>query len=207
MKKEDLAPSKILQNVAKSSSKDKISLFEIKYALQQKGFGILMLIFALPLSIPIPVPPGLTTIFSLPLIVFSLQMMFGANSPWMPKWLGNRSIARKNLAMIIEKTAPVLQRVEKWMKPRLSFISCSLKGERFLGLFCLLCSLSIAIPLPLTNFIPAGGIVLISLGLMSKDGLVVCLGILVGSIGLFLTFLILFFGHKIIVDVISNIFR
>ncbi|GFZ81266.1 ABC transporter permease [Rickettsiales bacterium] len=206
MQDKDRAPSEILQDVAKTGNNDKISLFEIKLALQQRGFGILMLIFALPLSIPIPVPPGFTTVFALPLIVFSIQMIYGADSPWMPKWLGNRSIARKNLAVIIEKTAPILQKVERWMQPRLFFIS-STKGERFFGLVCLLCSLSIAIPLPLTNFIPAGGIALMSLGLMSKDGVVVCLGILVGAIGLLITFLVIFLGPKIIMDISANIFR
>ncbi len=43
---------------------------DIKIALQERGFGILIIIFSLSLSIPLLVPPGYTTILS---IQFSLN--------------------------------------------------------------------------------------------------------------------------------------
>ncbi len=108
--------SDILKEIADTSN-DKVTLFDIKTALHERGFSILIIIFSLPLSIPIPVPPGYTTILSIPLILFSLQLLFGFDSPWMPNWLERKSFQRSTLALVVEKTYPVLKKIEKLMKP------------------------------------------------------------------------------------------
>lgn len=67
-KSEKLAENKklasdILKEVAdtNNANSDKVTLFDIKTALHERGFGILIIIFSLPLSVPIPVPPGYTS--------------------------------------------------------------------------------------------------------------------------------------------------
>jgi len=192
--------SDILKEVV-NSDVDKVTLFEIKTALHERGFAILIMLFALPLSF-IPVPPGFTVILSIPLILFSLQLLLGFNSPWMPKWLEKKSFQRSTLAIVVEKTSPALKKIEKFMRPRMSFIFYG-PGEKILVLIMLLCAISIAIPLPLTNFIPAIGTTLISLGIMSKDGLLSMLGILTSLCGLLLTFIIMVKGPKLIIGAFS----
>ncbi|MDM8335597.1 exopolysaccharide biosynthesis protein [Wolbachia pipientis] len=196
--------SDILKEVAdtNNTNSDKVTLFDIKTALQERGFGILIIIFSLPLSVPIPVPPGYTTILSIPLILFSLQLLFGFDSPWMPHWLEKKSFQRSTLALAVEKTSPALKKIEKFMKPRMSFIFCG-PGENILAFIMLLCALSIAIPLPLTNFIPAIGTTLISLGVMSKDGLLSILGVLVSLCGLLLTLIVMVKGPQLIIEAFS----
>ncbi|MDG7052730.1 MAG: exopolysaccharide biosynthesis protein [Wolbachia endosymbiont of Alcedoecus sp.] len=196
--------SDILKEVAdtNNANSDKITLFDIKTALHERGFGILMIIFSLPLSVPIPVPPGYTTILSIPLILFSLQLLLGFDSPWMPHWLERKSFQRSTLALVVEKTSPALRKIEKFMKPRMSFIFCG-PGEKILAFIMLLCALSIAIPLPLTNFIPAIGTTLISLGIMSKDGLLSILGVLVSLCGLLLTLVVVVKGPQLILGAFS----
>ncbi|MCM1001148.1 MAG: exopolysaccharide biosynthesis protein [Wolbachia endosymbiont of Melophagus ovinus] len=196
--------SDILKEVAdtNNANSDKVTLFDIKTALHERGFGILMIIFSLPLSVPIPVPPGYTTILSIPLILFSLQLLLGFDSPWMPHWLERKSFQRSTLALVVEKTSPALRKIEKFMKPRMSFIFCG-PGEKILAFIMLLCALSIAIPLPLTNFIPAIGTTLISLGIMSKDGLLSILGVLVSLCGLLLTLVVVVKGPQLILGAFS----
>lgn len=196
--------SDILKEVAdtNNANSDKVTLFDIKTALHERGFGILIIIFSLPLSVPIPVPPGYTTILSMPLILFSLQLLFGFDSPWMPHWLERKSFQRSTLALVVEKTSPALRKIEKFMKPRMSFIFCG-PGEKILAFIMLLCALSIAIPLPLTNFIPAIGTTLISLGIMSKDGLLSILGVLVSLCGLLLTLVVIVKGPQLILGAFS----
>ncbi|MGL9732702.1 MAG: exopolysaccharide biosynthesis protein [Wolbachia sp.] len=196
--------SDILKEVAETNNynSDKVTLFDIKIALHERGFGILIIIFSLPLSVPIPVPPGYTTIFSMPLILFSLQLLLGFDSPWMPHWLERKSFQRSTLALVVEKTSPALRKIEKFMKPRMSFIFCG-PGERILAFIMLLCALSIAIPLPLTNFIPAIGTTLISLGIMSKDGLLSILGVLMSLCGLLLTIVVIIKGPNLMLGAFS----
>ncbi|MDR2832042.1 MAG: exopolysaccharide biosynthesis protein [Rickettsiales bacterium] len=196
--------SDILKEVAdtKDANSDKVTLFDIKTALHERGFGILIIIFSLPLSVPIPVLPGYTTILSIPLILFSLQLLFGFNSPWMPHWLERKSFQRSTLALVVEKTSPALKKIEKFMKPRMSFIFYG-PGEKILAFVMLLCALSIALPLPLTNFIPAIGTTLISLGIMSKDGFLSILGVLISLCGLLLTLVVIVKGPQLIIGVFS----
>ena len=200
--KDNKLASDILKEVANADDADRVTLFEIKAALHERGFGILMIIFSLPLSVPIPVPPGYTTILSIPLILFSLQLLFGFDTPWMPKWLERRSFQRSTLALVVEKTSPALKKIERFMKPRMHFIFYG-PGEKILACIMLLSAISIAIPLPLTNFIPAIGTTFISLGLMSKDGLLSLLGVLVSLCGLLLTLVIIIEGPKLILGMFS----
>lgn len=195
--RDNIPASEALHGMVRKNSADKISLYEVKSALHERGFGLIMLIFSLPLCLPLPLPPGATALPSIPLLLFSLQMVVGRDSPWVPMWLGKKTIKRQTLAMIIEKGAPYLQKVERFLRPRFSFTS-SLGGERLVGLFCLIFSASIAVPLPLTNFIPAIGIAIMSLGLLSKDGITIIAGMFVGSCGVTLTASILIFGKSVI---------
>ncbi|WP_333023618.1 exopolysaccharide biosynthesis protein [Wolbachia endosymbiont of Pentidionis agamae] len=199
MQKNNKPASSLLEEVANIKSSDRVTLFEIKAALHERGFGILIIIFSLPLSVPLPVPPGYTTILSIPLLLFSLQILLGFDSPWMPRWLEQKSFQRSTLALIIEKTSPILKKVEKFMRPRMVFIFCRL-GEKILAFIMLLSAFSIAIPLPLTNFIPAIGITFIALSIMSRDGVFSMLGILISLFGLFITAVILIVGPKLVLE-------
>ncbi len=202
MKKEQRSASDVLEGVVRDNLADYISLREIKISLHERGFGLLMIIFALPLSIPLPLPPGATFIPALPLVWFSIQMLQGVDSPWLPNWIAKKKIKRETVALIIEKGAPYLKKIEKLLRARFPFAS-SRKGERLVGLFCLIFSISILIPLPFTNLIPAVGIVLMSLGLLSKDGIVIALGMILGSIGIAITGLIILLGKEAVMGVMG----
>lgn len=182
--------SEILQGVVKNSVSDLISFQEVKDSLHQKGFSLLMLFFSLPLSIPFPVPPGFTMLPAIPLLVFSAQVIFGSDSPWMPSWLGSKKIKRKTLALMIEKANPYIKKIEAFMKPRFYFFS-SKTGKKISAVFTLIFSLSIANPIPFSNMVPAIGIVLISFGLLCRDGLLIFLGILVGILGVAFSFAVI----------------
>ncbi|AZU37085.1 exopolysaccharide biosynthesis protein exod [Wolbachia endosymbiont of Bemisia tabaci] len=196
--------SDILKEVADTNNNDsdKVTLFDIKTALHERGFGILIIIFSLPLSVPIPVPPGYTTILSIPLILFALQLLFGFDSPWMPNWLERKSFQRSTLALVVEKTSPILKKIEKFMKPRMSFIFLG-PGEKILAFMMLLCAIIIALPLPFTHFLPAIGITLISLGIMGKDGFLSTLGVLFSFCALLVTLIVIVKGPKLIAGTLS----
>jgi len=205
MNKKHRAASDVLEGVLRGNNADYISFQELNYALHERGFGLLMLFFSLPLAIPFPAPPGFTLIPSIPLLLFSIQMLRGMEAPWLPAWVGNKKIKRKTVALIVEKTAPYLKKMERLMRPRLSFAS-SKGGEKIVGLFALIFSLSIMIPLPLTNLIPAIGILLMSLGLLSRDGVPIILGMAVGTFGVTLTILIIILGKKAAIGIIHGMF-
>jgi hypothetical protein len=198
--------SDLLEGVVRDHKADNITIGELKRALHERGFGFLLMIFALPLCLPIPVPPGYTTIFSIPLLFFSIQMILGMDSPWLPKWISRREMKRTTLAVMVKKGAPWLRKLEKLLRPRWAFASTQ-TGEKVIGVFCLIFSLSIALPLPLTNFPPAVGIVVLSLGLMAKDGFYIIIGHLIGLLGVTITALVILLGTQATVSLMDTIFK
>lgn len=191
MEKKERSTSETLALVVVENKNHTMSVGDIKNSMHERGFGILLAIAALPLCLPIPVPPGYTTFFSIPLFIFSIQMIFGMRAPWLPVWITKKQIKRTTLEKLIEKANPWLRKIEKHLKPRLTYISVR-AWERIIGIFSFVFALSISLPLPLTNFPPGWGILIMSLGLLSKDGLTILVGMIIGTIGVGITMVILF---------------
>lgn len=182
--------SEFLAVVVIEQKNELITVGEIKNALHERGFGILMAIAAIPICLPIPAPPGYTTLFSLPLFIFSLQMIFGMRAPWLPAWLERKSIQKSTLEKILTKAQPWLKKIETYMQPRMTYISVS-TWERFIGVFAFVFAVSIALPIPLTNFLPGWGILIMSLGLLNRDGLTILVGMLIGTVGIGIAMIVL----------------
>ncbi len=182
--------SDFLAVVVVENKNEAMTVGEIKNALHERGFGILMAIAAFPICIPLPVPPGYTTIFSIPLFIFSVQMVLGMQAPWLPAWIEKRYIKRSVLAKIITKANPWLKKIENRMQPRMTYISVH-TWERIIGIFSFVFALAVALPIPLVNFPPGLGILVMSLGLLNRDGVTILIGMIIGTIGIGITMIIL----------------
>lgn len=174
--------SETVAKFAKKTKDGNTSIAEILSEFHENSFAIIMIFFSLPIAIPLPYPPGFTTLFGIPLILLSLQMILGFESVKFPQALAQKQINNSTLIMMSEKFTPILVTLEKYLKKRYEFAS-SVLAERIVGIVSLICAISIAIPLPLTNSIPAWGITIMSLGLLRRDGLVLGAGFLVSVIG------------------------
>jgi len=203
--KTNVATSDFLSKVVKANRSDLVTIDELKISLHERGFGILLMLFTLPVSVPIPYIPGITTLFAIPIIFLSVQMVLGFEFPWLPKWLTKISIKRKILRYAILKSSPILKKVEKLLKPRLSLITSG-HGHQIIGFFATIFAVCIALPLPFTNFIPALGIIAMSLGLLSRDGFIILIGIVIGVIGTIFTLAIIILGKKIVIGILNKFF-
>jgi hypothetical protein len=199
-KRQERTASEVLEEAARTyQSRDKddtVTINELMHVMHERGFGLLLIIFVLPNCIPIPAP-GLVSLTALPLLFIAWQLFIGEEYPWLPKFIGKRTIRRSLLATIVAKATPVMRKVEKLMRPRLSFASSD-AGERLIGACCLVYTVCIAIPLPWTNFIPGWGILFMALGLLARDGIIIMLGMLTGLAGTLLTAAILIFGKVVL---------
>lgn len=190
MENNERPTSEYLVLVVAEHKNETMTVGELKRSLHERGFGILMAIATLPLCLPVPVPPGYTTFFSIPLFIFSIQMILGMNAPWLPAWLEKKEIKKVSLEKLIEKASPWLRKIEIHLRPRMTNISVQ-TWEKIIGTFSFVFALSIALPIPMTNFPPGWGILIMSLGLLSKDGLTIIIGITVGIIGVGITMVVL----------------
>ncbi len=181
MTQNKIITTQAIEDVVNKSSADRIQVRDLVDAMQAIGFGLAMMIFAF--GIIIPLPPPFPSIIAMPLIIFSLQMIAGYTAPKLPKRFEKISVKRSVVAMLVQKSAPYIRKVEHILRPRLAFVTKP-RAERVIGVFTLIFSSFIVLPMPLSNFIPGLGILIISFGLLGKDGLVVICGIIVGLMGI-----------------------
>jgi hypothetical protein len=186
-----------LEDLIHESRGESVTLRSLLHSLRESGFGMLMIVLVLPNCVPIPVPPGMSTIFSIPLLFLTLQLIAGRHEPWIPERLAAKEIKLAFLRTVVARISVHLRRIERFVKPRLMFVTSPI-GERLLGICWLLFAISIAIPLPMTNFLPGVGILVSGFGLLNRDGAVVLAGVGIGFAGIVGTILVLTIGGQIV---------
>ena len=198
--KDGASASELLQQlVDKAKDQEDISLGEINKHLSKCGFAILMILFAFPMAIPLPYPPGFTTVLGIPILIFSIQMMFGMKNPLLPAWAAKKTIKSSHLSFAVNKSHKYFVFLEKRMKERMPYFSSD-NGEKIIGFVSFICSISIVLPIMFGNSVPSAGVCIMALGLLGRDGLVIILGIVVSIVGLFVATMVVylfFWGAKL----------
>jgi hypothetical protein len=162
-----------------------VTLGEVLAAVGERSFGALLVILAIP-NMVAGLIPGLSILLGLPLLLVSLQLLVGAEKPWLPRRLARLEIQRADLRRIVERTRKALRRLERALRPRLEFLTASW-AERLIGLGCVALSILVFLPIPFANLVPATGIMLFGFSMLERDGLVAlaALGIVGLSAALF----------------------
>ena len=192
-----------LETMTEAAPEEGLSLGQIRDGLNQSAFGALLIVLALPVSIPFLY--GVPQIVSVPMIALAFQMMTGRKEPWLPKKMANRMMSKSALKQISGGARKWFGWVERLARPRLSFLA-SKPAERLIGLLLIVFCASILVPLPLTNTVPGIAVAVVGFGLLAKDGLLIIPGLMLGTgwvAGL------LFFGQALTIilkDFVSGLF-
>lgn len=197
--------SETLQKIGQKRKNGKTKISELMEDFHENGILLAMIFFALPVAIPLPYPPGFTTIMGIPLMILSVQMLFGSKKVKLPQKINNYELKNSTLKTISDKIVPIIETVEKYIKPRFLFAR-SVYCEQFIGLVCLIAATAVALPIPLTNAIPALGITIMALGLMNRDGVIIIAGFFVAVIGVIIAISVITLGLKAIKYLFFTIF-
>ena len=93
--------------------KAELSLREMVAKMDGDG-GLGPVLFVLTLPVLAPLPPGVSMVLALPLLVVAPQIVIGRRSLWLPKVLERQSIKRPALLKVLHRVLPLLERVETW---------------------------------------------------------------------------------------------
>ncbi len=182
--------SDILKKLSESDNPD-MTLGDVVIALGERGFGALILLFAAPNLIPLP--PGSSFIFGVPLVFITAQLMVRQDKIWLPKRLSEARLGGGRLLHLPQRLVPYVVKIEKLLKPRGTLLTSPL-AERLAGLAGLFCSVILLLPIPGANIAPALALCCFALGLIEQDGVAMAGGWL-GSIG---TVVILYFLGSVV---------
>jgi hypothetical protein len=162
--------SKRLEQIVHDAGPDRLSFSELAVQLHSRAWGGLLFIFA-AINV-LPLPPGTSAFFALPILIVSAQMAFGRSSPWFPARIDRRGVKKQELERLISKMGWLEARVERIFKPRLPALTAP-TATRLIGVVCFLLALIAAIPVPLFHVAPAAAILLFGLALIYRDGALV----------------------------------
>ena len=145
--------SQMLRDFLSSHTEPRISLGALRDALDDRGFGVLLFIFALPNLVPVNIPL-LSAVLGLPLVLLAAQLSYGRHKPWFPDWLTSQSFPREGFVAVVNRALPFLERVERLLRPRLTVL-LSWTGERLVGVAILILAIILTLPIPFANWLPA----------------------------------------------------
>lgn len=176
---QDLAISEQLVQLAVDAPSDTVTLDWVLEKLNERAFGLFLLVLALPCCIPFLY--GIPQVVALPLMFVSAQILIGRTAPWLPTKLGARTVSKAGLQSLAMRAGPWLRKIEALSKPRLTALSRR-PLDRLVGLGLVVFSASILVPLPGTNSVPGIAVVIISMGLLQRDGLLIIAGLVTGTV-------------------------
>ncbi|WP_246668939.1 exopolysaccharide biosynthesis protein [Ancylobacter sp. TS-1] len=173
--------SDVLRRIAADTRHERIAVGDLLKAMQERAFGPLMLVFALPNVLP--TPPGTSSVLGAPLIFLAAQLALG-RSPWLPPLIARRSIARKDFAAFVAKATPWLAKAERLLRPRLGVLAHP-PAEYLVGVMCFVLAVVLVLPIPLGNMLPALAICILGLGILERDGIWILVGMALAVASLF----------------------
>lgn len=195
--------SALINDIYNKNVEDNIKVGTLLKSIDSGGFALLNLIFSIILMIPLP--PPIAIIAGLIIMFLSFQMIIGMKEVWLPKIITEKSIKRTTLTVIVEKSTIYLYKLERFTRRRFTFVSNPIT-ERIIGAFIFFLAGITLTPIVFANTIPGLAIILISFGMINKDGLMVIIGFIVGIFSIFVVWLMISVGLNVVMRVLDKFF-
>jgi hypothetical protein len=168
--------SDVLKSLA-ASQDGAVEVRTVVTAMGSRAHGILLILFALPETVPLPFP-SLSAFLGIPLVLVAAHLVVAGEGSRLPERVMSAKMPARLLHFLARYLAPVLEFLELATRPRLTAV---LRYERWLGLVCLYLAVVLLLPIPLINLAPALCLVGVALGMVQRDGLLVILS-LIGTV-------------------------
>lgn len=167
--------SHVLRALLDQASTARVSLGWLIGRLGERSFGIILLLLALLAFIP-----GVSPVAGILLMVPAFQMIRAHAGPVFPRRLACRSFQTRRLVAVIRRAVPFLQYLERFIYPR--WTTPFETTRRLVGGVVLLVSLTLFVPVPLSNIPPAVLISLVAFAYLEEDGALLSLALVAAVI-------------------------
>lgn len=174
----------LIAGLADRAGPDGLTIGEIVDRLDERSFGVLILILAVPCLVPALY--GVPQIVGIPILLLAGQMLVGRQEPWLPRQILERRVSKAWLDRMADFAVKRMGWFERLSRPRLKLFAEGW-AEQAAAAFMILATLTIV--LPMTNTVPSVALTLMAVGLIQRDGLFVAGGaaVAVGWAGALLT--------------------
>ncbi|MGO4451179.1 exopolysaccharide biosynthesis protein [Phyllobacterium sp. TAF24] len=176
--------SQVFEDLARTTTAP-VSFTELEDAFTDRSFAALLTFFAI-LNL-LPLPPGTGIVTGIPLVLVSVQMVMGRESVWLPTFMRTKTIAPERFRQVSNKVVPWLQWLERFIRPR-NWPFSQRQGDRWLGAFTTVLGMSVVLPMPLSNWLPALATAIIGIALCERDGRLMLGGLILGVVSISIVF-------------------
>ena len=166
----------LVGDLAARSGPEGLTIREIRDTLDERGFGLLILILSIPCLVPALY--GVPQVIGVPILLLALQILLGREEPWLPETVLKRRVSQAWLERMADFASKRMRWFEQLSRPRLKLLACG-PGERLAALMMTIATLTSIIPF--TNTVPSIALALMAVGLIERDGAFVALGELVAA--------------------------
>lgn len=167
-----LPPSSPFSGIADIAPAERITFASLFARLERDSLAIAILFLGIA-----GIAPGISVVAGVLLCLCAVQLLLGGKSLFLPRFLSERSLSGARVMRILDDAERVLARVSRQRRgdrPLPEYV------KRAVGVPILVLSLTLFVPIPLSNVVPAVIIVAIALACLADDGLLLC-GALLGS--------------------------
>jgi len=174
--------SAALREVTASLPPETVSLRALLKLVGEQGLLLMCSLLSVPFLIPVSIP-GVKTVFGLAIILLSVAVTLNS-VPWLPRRLLDRPLPTGALRQAFLAQAQLVTRLERFVRPRWTILTASPAINLVHGLALVLAGVLLMSPLgllPFSNTLPAIAVLLLSLGLLERDGVVIAAGYLMNA--------------------------
>lgn len=171
--------SEDLQNILDRAAGRSITVEEIEHILRGRGVAMLILVLAAPFIIP---APGLSVPFGIAICLLGLRISAGSRTA-LPAFIRQKTVPHSTLARVVNGVAALARAMERHVRPRMHFLRTHPIMVNLIGIGIVVGGfiLSLPLPIPFSNLLPALSIMALAIGFMERDGLLVLIGYLLGA--------------------------
>jgi hypothetical protein len=195
--------SELIEQMLQNITTERITLREIISMMGEQGLLLICVFMSLPFLIPVSIP-GVSTVFGAGIVLVSVAITIN-RLPWLPGFIADRPLDSQKLIPVLRKGVALLQRIDRFLKPRWLQLTTGAVMNRFNGLVLMLSGILLMVPLgfvPFSNTLPGLAILFVASGISQRDGFLIAFGYLsvVGTIGYFggLAYMVYAAGQSII---------
>jgi len=142
----------------------------------ERSFCFVIALLSLPFIFPIP--PGLTGIAGIGILLLSIQMMLGFHRPWLPQKVASYIFPANIAKKLLNPVKKLTRTLERYTRPRFFKLANDPYIWRFNGFVISWLAFLLMLPIPFTNPFPAIGILLLAIAMLESDGLLIAIAYL-----------------------------
>lgn len=172
-----------------------LTLTEFRDLAGQDGLLLVIAILALVFMVPVSIP-GVSTLLGVAILGIGISRLLNRDL-WLPKRFANRVLPADRLRTVLNQGSKWFHRLERATRPhRLKWLASSglmaiaNNGALIIGALLLMAPLGL---IPFSNTLPALALLLLSIGLLQRDGLCILFGHLL-NLATILKFAVLILG-------------